>query len=86
MNKRKQEGKPQTDSQAGNVGIHYLYNFQFDLIKNIGQKEVQNTYIHTLMHTYMLMCTHFKFNEEVVFLGRIYFRVYMLVFQQCDKS
>lgn len=77
MNKRKQEGKPQTDSQAGNVGLHHSYNFQFDLIENIGHKEVQNTYIH--IHTYVH--TYFELNEEVAFLGRIYFRVYMSGFQ-----
>lgn len=80
MNERKQKGKPQIDSQAGNVGIHHLYNFQLDLIENIGHKR-GTEYIHTHMHTYTLMCTHFKFDEEVAFLGRIYFRVYMLVFQ-----
>lgn len=82
MNKRKQEGKPQTDSQAGNVGLHHSYNFQFDLIENIGHKRgTEYIHTHTYAHIHTYVHTYFELNEEVAFLGRIYFRVYMSGFQ-----
>lgn len=63
--------------------IYTIFNLIWLTI--LDTKEVQNTYMHTHMHTHILMCTHFKFNEEVAFLGRIYFRVYMLVFNNVTK-